>query len=476
MLPDGRQSLKKIKDSTAFKPHQVSGVRKLARLNSFIEGDDMGLGKSLISLAVAAIDFELGLAKRVLVIAPATVKGNWADEIEKHTHFSWSLLDGTPKQRKKQLDEFDADMLIVNYEQVATHLQELNALSFDIIIYDEAHYLQNPKSARTVACHALRARRHFLLTGSPLLNHVNNLWALLHRVDPQRFPNYWTFVHRYCVFGGFKNKSIVGVKHQSELQGILQGYMIRRTKKELGLSGKQLPIDIYVDAHPEQLRLIKQAKDEGKLTIPGRPDVEIANSMTRFLLYKRILSTTANVDGMGDFSFKLDSAAERAKEIIDNGRPVVIFTQFRPTLAAMATRLTAMGVDSRLLHGDVPMKDRQSIVRAWTEDAGRNRPQVLLCMFQVAGVGLNLVAASDCFFVDELFVPKLNDQAVDRLDRIGQTMPVQLYRFRVRKSMEQRVAKILDLKSDIFTNVVEEDDWKAKLIQMLEDDDWEDAA
>lgn len=474
--PVPRLPLKKIKDSTVYLTHQAEDVRSWARVNSFINGNDMGLGKSLETLTIAAIDFELGLAKRVLVVAPATLLGNWADEVEKHTNFTFMALRGSVKQRAKQLVEFatsETDILGISYDLVRTHLDDLNRLDFDVVIYDEAHYIKGYKSARTKACHALQGNRHLLITGSPLLNQVNELWSLLHRIDPITYANYWTFVHRYCVFGGFRDKQIVGVKNQAELKAKLQTVMLRRRKKDVFPVGKRPPVDIYVDAHPDQVRLIEQADDEMRVTADDGSEIEMPNGMTRFMRKLQILSTPANLPGHADNSYKLDRAVEMIAEVVENGRPVVVFTQFRPTLACLGRRLTEVGVDYRQLHGDVPQKDRIPTVRAWSEDAADGHPQALLCMLQVGGVGLNLVAASDAIFVDELFVPKLNEQAEDRLDRIGQTQPVTIYRLRVRKSIEQRKARILETKKSLFDGVVEVDDLRRKLLAALmeEDDD-----
>src|SRR5688572_28476865 len=135
----------------------------MARMGSFILGDDMGLGKSLQALTVAAIDFEKGWPRRVLIVSPATLKGNWAEELEKFSRFSYTVLEGTPKQRQKQLDEYNTDVLIINYEQVKPHLDALNRKGFDICIFDEAHYIKSPKSQRTKGCLTLKVGRSFML-------------------------------------------------------------------------------------------------------------------------------------------------------------------------------------------------------------------------------------------------------------------------------------------------------------------------
>ena len=377
-----RKQLAKIHDDIEFYPHQIDGVRTLARMKSFLLADEMGLGKSLQALTVAAIDFEKDWATRILIVAPAGLKGNWYDEIHDHTNFKPTILDGTPAQREKQLDAFGSegeDILIVNYEQVIPHLKQLNDMGFEIIIYDEAHYIKNPKAKRTKACQELRADRHFLLTGSPMLGHVNDLWALLYRINPA-VETYWRFLNRYAVFGGYKDKQIVGVKNRDELYERLQSVMVRRLKSEvLDLPEKQI-IQIKVDLTPLQRKLYDEVFENMLLEAPdpmGAAPMEIENALTKFLRLKQICGTPAAIkfeDGEPhpDQSAKLDVACEKIEEIcVENNEHLIVFTQFRGVQAALVERLKHKrfkNVPVYQLHGDVPASDRPADAHA--RDAG----------------------------------------------------------------------------------------------------------
>lgn len=477
-----RKSLTFIKDETDFYPHQVLGVRDLARRTSFILADEMGLGKTLQALTVAAIDFEQGWARRVLIVTPASLKDNWAEEIEQFTNFDAVVLTGGPKTRSKRIREFNRQdshhVLIVNYEQVKPHLQELNACNFDIVMYDEAHYIKSPKSQRSKAAHGLHGKRHFLITGSPLLNHVNDLWSLLYRCDPGSFPNYWRFLNRYAVFGGYKDKQIVGVKNESELTEILQSYMLRRLKADvLDLPDKQY-VQIKVDLSPAQWKLYKQANEEMQLTIPGDPTpMEIENALVRFTRLKQICATTAAIEGYDDDSAKLDRVVEDIIELSENGHKVVVWTQFRSVLRALRNRLDAhnTGVHNIViphfsLHGDVAQDKRVPMVREWSAVDG---PAAMCSMLQVGGVGLNMAAARHVLFVDKLFVPMLNEQGVDRVHRIGAstTQPVQIREYIARGTIEARIETILRTKKKVFGTVVDTTDFKRRLIQALQEED-----
>lgn len=490
MEPAPRKSLEPfIKDEIEYYTHQVDGIRTLARMRSFLLADDMGLGKTLQTLTVFGIDVFMGKSKSAIVICPATLKGNWMEEIDKFTRFKAMELgrtyrkDGvtpraaTPMERRAQLEQFSQwdgpKILVVNYEQVKAHLAELEDLKFDVAIIDEAHKIKNPRSQTTKAVQKLWTPRSFLLTGSPLLNKVDELWSLLYRIDPASYPSYWTFRQRYCVMGGYQGKQIVGVQNEQELMMRLQSVMLRRLKSEvLNLKEPQY-IRRTVDLHPNQRRHYNQALEELVIEKPGEMEpLEVENAMTRFLRLKQLCATTATIFGPEhDDSGKLDLAIEDASEILENGNKLIVFTQFRAVQDAYAARLRVAEPDVQvfMLNGDVPTHMRQEIVNRWTAVSG---PAVIVCMLQVAGVGLNMVAARHMQFIDKLFVPKLNQQAVDRAHRIGQdeTQSVQVFEYIARDTIESRIEQILNSKKELFNTVVEMTDWKRKLIEAVMED------
>jgi SNF2 family DNA or RNA helicase len=462
-----------ILDSIEYYPHQIDGIRELAKRRSFLLADDMGLGKSLQALTVFAIDVVRGWCSSLIIVCPVTLKGNWADEIERFTRFNYTVLDGTPQQRTKKLQQFaeitGPKILIVNYEQVAAHLAQLDALDFDVSIFDEAHYLKNPKAQRTKACLSLNSRRSFMLTGTPMLNHVNELWAILHRISPQEYPKYWSFLNRYAVFGGYKDKQIVGVKNEKELTERLQKVMLRRLKKDVLKLPDVLTVERRVDLTTEQRKLYESVVEDMRLIRPDEDDDEdIENALTKFLRLKQICGTTRPFTGV-DVSSKLDLAVSDALEILENDNKLVVYTQFLDVQDCFADRLDKLAsqYDIWVLNGSVKQEKRVPIVREWSKDP---KPGVIVCMLQVAGVGLNMTAARHAFFLDKLFVPGLNRQAVDRLHRIGasETQPVQIFEYICRNTIENRVNQILRTKSKLFGEIVEADpNWKRKLLKAI---------
>ena len=464
-----RKMLDRINDDVNFYEHQVTGVRQLSKMSSFILADEMGLGKSLQALTVAAIDYQRGYAKRTLIICPSFLKWNWAEEIEKLTSFTFTIYHGTPKQRAVIRDEFESDILITNYEQIVNDLDHLQPMDWDIVVVDEAHFIKGKGSQRSKAVRKLNRGRMFLLTGSPMLNRPDELWALLNSVDASRFGRYWPFVNRFCVMGGWQSKQIVGAKNKSELKGVLSEYMLRRLKKDvLDLPDKQI-IPVYVDLHPEQRKSYDKMDAELRLEIPGEPTpMEAENVMVKMLRLKQIAATPACID-LPDDSHKLDRAVEMIEEFTtdpDDRTPVVVFTQFRGVQRAMAGRLDAIGVPYWAMNGDTPKDKRIALVNEW---AASPQPGVIMVMLQM-GVGLNLTAANKAIFIDRLYVPKLNEQAEDRIHRIGadETHPVQIFNIIAKKTVEERIEKILASKRKLFDSIIEVDSsWKQELIKQL---------
>lgn len=460
-----------LRDDVEYYPHQIEGVRKLARMRSFLLADDMGLGKSLQALTVFCMDIKMGLGETLLIVCPLTLRANWADEIDKFTRLPYELLGEepdpnhrgkfkkiSPRRREAQLQAFLAAsgprILIVNYEQMASvaHQDTLKTATFSAICFDEAHFIKNHASGRTQASLRLRSTRSFMLTGTPMLNNADELWPLLNRIDPIRFPKYWTFVSRFCVRGGYKDRQIIGTKNQSELIGILAEVMLRRVKSDVLTLPEPFYIPVKVSLNEFQQELYDKAKNE---LLIG--DQELSNPLTLFLRLKQICNTPYSIDNsFPDDSEKLDRMTDIAQEVITNGEKLVIFTQFRGTLECVARRLQERMPNLPLfqLHGDVPSRERVPTVQEWSKIVG---PAVIACMTQVAGIGLNMTAATTCIFVDKLFVPGLNKQAVDRLHRIGasETQAIRVFELYAKGTCEDRVEQILKAKSKLFGEIVE---------------------
>ncbi|AKL88235.1 putative helicase [Gordonia phage GMA3] len=477
-----------IKDDIEYYKHQIDGIRRGATMQSFLLADEMGLGKSLQSLTIFGIDLYMKRSESMIIVCPTTLKMNWANEIQKFMGDVVQYMILPNKQvatREKQLTAFSQitgpRILIVNYEQVKPHIKTLRAMHFDIMLCDEAHMIKNHKSERTKAAHALAKTcvRKFLLTGSPILNHVNDLWSLGHLIDPAAFGSYYGFINTYAVFGGYENRQIVSTKNVPELNAKLAEIMIRRLKKDV----LDLPDVNYVTRtvglHPKQEKMYKEVVNDLRLNRGNGLEAEdVDNVLTKFMRLKQICGTTATLmDDKSDFSYKLDAAVWDAVNLVRDGERVVVFTQYRGVQDAFVNRLVAefnlsknrvagpwTSGDAKhipphpvfVLNGDVPSDERQKVVDAWTR---HKIPGVIVCIYSVAGTGLNMTASRYCQRLDKLFAPMLNQQAVDRIHRIGadKKQPVTVLDYLCKDTAEERVDEIVSIKKKISDDIVEED-------------------
>lgn len=481
-MNNARKSLEPlIPDSVEYFPWQIDGIRNLMRRSSFLLADEMGLGKSIQALTVFAVDVFKGRARRAIIVCPVTLKDNWANEIEKFTRFGYRVLEGTPKRRAEILEEFQLylgvpSILIVNYEQVVTHLDKFNEIGFEVAIFDEAHFIKNGEAKRTKACLELSTNRNYLLTATPILNQADDLWPILNKIDPELSGGYRRFINRHCLFGGVGGRKVVGTKNQAELQEKLQRVMLRRLAKDhLPLGDPQI-ITRIVGLTPEQRAMYNQIKKDYKISLPGEPAPrDIENVLERYLRLKQICGTTATLLGLEhDHSAKLDLVIEDDSSIIAGGEKTVSFTQFLGVQEAYnarakeSIRYKGQDVPLFVLNGTVRPKDRQGVVSRW---ADINGPAILSCLYQVAGVGLNMIASHNIALIDKLYVPKLNDQAIGRVNRIGQPFPVQVRDYRVKNSVEGRIETICDNKNGVFDGIVEMSEFKKKLYEILTSDE-----
>lgn len=454
--PAQRYSLEPwIKDEVQYYQHQADGIRDLAMRRSFILGDDMGLGKCLMSLTVFAIDIARGWAETCLIICPPTLKGNWSDEIVKFTRIQHVVVDGSPEERNLQyfryLQMTGPKILIVNYENAISDEIIFQNWRFDIAIYDEAHLIKNPEAKRTMAVLGIFSRRSFMLTGTPFLNQVNELWCLLHRVDPDKFPRYYSFVNRYCVRGK-QFGSIVGAKNEDELMGLIHERMLRRRKEEcLDLPDLQT-IERRIDNHPEQIALYEQIAEELRYVNLDGEEEEIDNALTKFLRLKQVCSTLLYFTGE-DISAKLDQAVEDDLEILSNGHKVVSFTQHRQGQAAYVNRLKKLDVPVFFINGDVKPLDRPKIAKECGKVSG---PAVFSSIIRVGAEGLNLTWSRHMALLDKDYTPGKMDQVVDRCRRIGAdtTQPIQVREYICRGTVENRVEQILRTKRKLFEQLI----------------------
>ena len=302
-------------------PYQKVGASFLYKIGSGLMGDEVGLGKTLMSLAVA----EKTKARKVLVFCPASVKWQWAQEIEKFCYLAGApkheivVIEGSKNARDAILRQNNARFFIANYELLLRNFDSMNCREWDIIIADEATKISNATAKQSKAIKRLRAKRRIAMTGTPVSNRANEIWNIMDFCVPGVFGNYYAFLQRYCLknqFGG-----VFGYQRMDELRDKLKRYMIRRQKIDvLPELPEKIITDFVVEMSEEEKILYKRIKKEILFEIAKEDISKIDNPMTiQYTLVKllrlRMIADSCELIGENKKSSKIEALKEILHEI-----------------------------------------------------------------------------------------------------------------------------------------------------------------
>jgi SWI/SNF-related matrix-associated actin-dependent regulator 1 of chromatin subfamily A len=420
--------------------HQKEAIEKLVGSKRFILADDMGLGKTT-STIIAAL--ETG-AKKILIICPASLKINWQREISNYSDRSVYICEGKNFSTEH-------DFVIVNYDIIKNFYDtkdKENSLiyksNFDLIIIDEAHYLQNTQAQRTklVNSFAKKANRLWLLTGTPMTSRPINYYNLLNLIESPVAQNWMAYVIRYCegyqfrVGGNRKIWNTNGASNLEELRDRTSKQVLRRLKTEV----LDLPDKIIT---PVYLRLRSKLYEGlmGDYYNWYEKNPEESSSLTvQFSKLMKIRQVIAEE--------KVSSTIELAENIIEQGKKVIIFTNFTNTLK---TLLEHFGKKAVGLDGSSSKVERQNAVDQFQEN---DKIQVFVGNIKAAGVGITLTSSEAVIMNDLSFVPSDHSQAEDRAYRYGQKSNVSVYYPIFENTIEGVIYDMLMKKKNIFETVM----------------------
>ena len=420
--------------------HQKEAIEKLVGSKRFILADDMGLGKTT-STIIAAL--ETG-AKKILIICPASLKINWQREISNYSDRSVYISEGKNFSTEH-------DFVIINYDIIKNFYDtkdKENSLiyksNFDLIIIDEAHYLQNTQAQRTklVNSFAKKANRLWLLTGTPMTSRPINYFNLLNLIESPVAQNWMAYVIRYCegyqfrVGGNRKIWNTNGASNLEELRDRTSKQVLRRLKTEV----LDLPDKIIT---PVYLRLRSKLYEGlmGDYYNWYEKNPEESSSLTvQFSKLMKIRQVIAEE--------KVSSTIELAENIIEQGKKVIIFTNFTNTLK---TLLDHFGKKAVGLDGSSSKVERQNAVDQFQEN---DKIQVFVGNIKAAGVGITLTSSEAVIMNDLSFVPSDHSQAEDRAYRYGQKSNVSVYYPIFENTIEGIIYDMLMKKKNIFETVM----------------------
>lgn len=429
----------------SLRSYQETGVRWMSMLSNYnlggILADDMGLGKT-----VQAITFILSNLKKdesVLITAPASLTYNWASEFEKFTdEIDFAVIDGTKAERSKEIQE-KHQIYITSYGSFLKDFEDYQDKKLNYLLLDEAQVVKNYSSKTNKSLSALNVEHTFALSGTPLENRIEEIWAIFQVVMPGFLPKREKF-----------NKM-----EPSVISRLIQPFIMRRKKEDvLEELPEKMEITVYNQLADDQkviylaqLELMqKQVLDMDSAAL-SRSRIEILAGITRL---RQICNTPALfMDDYKGSSGKLERLRELLAQIKDSGHRPLIFSQFTKVFPHIEKLMEEQEMTAYKLTGSTPIKDRLSMVQAF--NAGSR--DAFLVSLKAGGVGLNLTSADVVILVDLWWNPAVEEQAIARAHRMGQKNTVEVIRLITKGTIEEKIMEIQERKKDLIANVLEGD-------------------
>ncbi len=437
-----------------LRDYQVEGYKWLRRLAEWGVGgvlaDDMGLGKTIQTLAVLLDRMNEGPA---LVVAPTSVGFNWAREAEK---FAPALNVHLYRETDRQ--EFlsgigPGDLVVCSYGLALRDEKALSGVAWGTVVLDEAQAVKNSRSKTSLALSNLKSKWTVALTGTPVENHLGELWSLFHLVSPGVFGGWEQFRKRYAT---------AIEKHDDEdarisLSHRLKPFILRRSKSQvLTELPPRTEMTMYVDLSPEErdqydrVRLSAIGEIDSIASLPQIQDqrfklLALLTRLRQFACHPGIV----NKQWTGS-SAKLDQLCETIDGLKEEGHRALVFSQFTEHLALIRKAFEERGVTYEYLDGSTPAAARQERV----DDFQNGNANVFLISLKAGGTGLNLTAADYVIHMDPWWNPAVEDQATDRAHRIGQEKPVMVYRIVARGTIEEEILSLHETKRDLVDGVL----------------------
>ncbi len=445
--------------------YQRTGLGWLHFLRDFGFGgclaDDMGLGKTVQVLALLESRRVLRESEGLppsLVVVPRSLVFNWIAEA---AHFTPHLrvLDYTGAGRARESDFSTAvqdqyDVVLTTYGTLRKDVAALRKMEFDYVILDEAQAIKNAESQTAKAARLLRGRHRLALTGTPVENHLGELWSLLEFLNPGFLGASPTF-RRHA--DGLRAPM---AENQGMLARALRPLVLRRTKEAVApeLPAK-LEQTLYCELPPRQRRLYDELRDHYRGSLGsqigerglGRSKILVLEALLRL---RQAACHPGLVDPRraGEPSAKLDLLLPQLREVLDEGHKALVFSQFTSFLALLRQQLDAQGIPYLYLDGRT--RDRQEKVEAFQSDPAS---RLFLISLKAGGLGLNLTAADYVYLLDPWWNPAVESQAIDRAHRIGQVRPVFASRIVARDTVEEKILELQKTKRDLADAVIQAD-------------------
>ncbi|MGC8626027.1 MAG: DEAD/DEAH box helicase [Acidimicrobiales bacterium] len=466
-----------------LRPYQQRGVAWLQLLERTGLGaclaDDMGLGKTAMVLALLQAERtggqppvgggEAGYDKGAspsgaplgptLIVCPTSVVGNWQREAEKFTpDLKVAVHHGTGRAGANSFTEWaaGADMVITSYSLLDRDREALAGVKWSRLVFDEAQNVKNTEAKQTKAARSLQAARRLALTGTPVENHLGELWSIMEILNPGLLGPASTFRERFAVpIERYRDEDAA-----ERLRKLTRPFVLRRLKTDRTVIAdlpEKLEMKVFCNLTREQATLYKAVVDEMLQCIDAADGMERRGLVLATMLrLKQVCNHPAQYLGdgssLGARSGKLERTVEMLDEVLQEGERALIFTQFAEMGFMLRSHLSQrLGCQVAFLHGGVPRKQRDLMVERFQGDDGF---PLMVVSLKAGGTGLNLTAANHVVHFDRWWNPAVEDQATDRAFRIGQRHNVQVRKLICAGTLEDRVDQMIDAKRQLAERIV----------------------
>ncbi|MFL5807954.1 MAG: SNF2-related protein [Flavisolibacter sp.] len=446
-----------------LRPYQVAGFQWLNYLHEVSWGgilaDDMGLGKTVQALSFLQYFYETYDGNlKALVVCPTTLIYNWENEIKKFTPSLEYYIHHGPL-RSRSVEELNKHhVIITTYGTLRSDIKVFVQMALDYVILDESQAIKNPSSKVTKAASLLHAKHRLCMSGTPLQNNTFDIYAQMNFLNPGMLGSVEFFRQEFAIpidkFGEQEQKD--------HLKKILYPFILRRTKEQVA---KDLPDKtetvLFCEMEDEQRTIYDAYRNDFRAKIMGtieeqgiqRSQLTILQGLMKL---RQICDSPAILNEEEKFpnhSIKLEELSREITENIGNHK-ALIFSQFLGMLALIREKLTELGVKFEYFDGSTSAPDREKAIQAFQND---EETRVFLISLKAGGVGLNLTAADYVYIVDPWWNPAVEQQAIDRTHRIGQTKNIFAYRMICKDTIEDKIIQLQEKKRLLAKELISDD-------------------
>ncbi len=446
----------------SLRDYQKTGFNWLAQLSHWGVGaclaDDMGLGKTI--QALAAILLRAGQGP-TLVVAPLSVTSNWQEEAARFAPTLNVILFGSG-DRKQMIDDLKPfDLMIVSYGLLPLESELLTSVAWQTVVLDEAQAIKNMQTKRSKAAMQLQAGFRIITSGTPMENHLGELWTLFNFLNPGLLGSYKKFNEKFAA----PIERDQDTEKRNQLRKLIRPFILRRLKSDVL---QELPpkteITLEVEMSKEELVLYEAQRIKALENISGHDEEGAGQQHLRILaeimkLRRLCCNPSLVLPECGINSSKLKVFADTVDELLANNHKALVFSQFVGHLEIIRNYLDLKKISYQYLDGSTPIKKRKERINSFQNGEG----DLFLISLKAGGAGLNLTAADYVIHMDPWWNPAVEDQASDRVHRIGQERPVTVYRLVMKDSIEEQIVDLHKQKRDLANSLLEGTDSAGKV-------------